>query len=533
MIAVDAEFAHDFGVIFALNFDVHIVNAKVFQNQRGENRVVDIDARRDDDGVVGGNADFFQRVDVGGVQTNRVGDDFRDFFDFFIISVDDKDVRVEFGEFLNQRITETTDANDGKRLLGQGDPFFQIASFILSQTMKKSILGDRNATFDFSKNVKSCIIVSIGRFAMNEYADLFQPQQKPNLTKEDQQRDPSFEYEERRRDLAHNKWIFLSYFLVYVVLIGAMGFYLASIYLSPNELLDQIQWVDQPAFEVTDVTNESGFLKVVFTGSIQNRNVETIEAFQMTISFTDDNDSKLYALVLTKEYFAPFEVWMIEEAFFVAIPPVDVDVLGNLYVSNLTNVLFSVAQGVLLIGIFFSMQWLHLKQQFRRLIQDWKRNLGYIVMGVALVYAAVFVGGLLLEAFGVYDTSQNEMAIQQMFQNDPLILSLLFFTLCIAAPITEEFVFRKAIFGFVEPKWGVAPAILISSLLFGSMHVLGGGDWIQIIPYALMGSAFGYMYHVSGRNVWVVIVMHFVNNFIVFLIYLPTFRDLLLTILHL
>lgn len=367
---------------------------------------------------------------------------------------------------------------------------------------------------------------------MNEYADLFQPQQKPNLTKEDQQRDPSLEYEERRKDLAHNKWTFLSYFLVYIVLIGAMGFYFASIYPSPSDTLNRIQWIDQPAFETTAEVDGSGNRKIFFTGSIQNQNVEMIESFQLSIQFTDDNDTIVYELLLTKEHFAPSEVWMIEEAFFVTIPPVDVDVLGNLYVSNLTNVLFSVAQGVLLIGIFFSMQWLHLKQQFRRLIQDWKRNLGYIVMGVALVYAAVFVGGLLLEAFGVYDTSQNEMAIQQMFQNDPLILSLLFFTLCIAAPITEEFVFRKAIFGFVEPKWGVAPAILISSLLFGSMHVLGGGDWIQIIPYALMGSAFGYMYHVSGRNVWVVIVMHFVNNFIVFLIYLPTFRDLLLTILH-
>lgn len=365
---------------------------------------------------------------------------------------------------------------------------------------------------------------------MNEYADLFQPQQKPNATKDEKDRDPSLEYEERRKDQNRNKWTFLSYFLVYIVLIGAMGFYFASIYLNPNEMLDQIQWVDQPAFVVTDEVDESGFRKVVFTGSIQNHNVETIEAFQMTISFTDDNDAKLYVLVLTKEQFVASEVWTVEESFFVAIPPSEFNVLGNLSVSNLTNVLFSVAQGVLLIAIFFAMQWLHVKQQFVRFIQDWKKNLGYIVIGVALVYAAVFVGGMLLEAFGVYDTSQNEMAIQQMFQNDPLVLWLLFFTLCIAAPITEEFVFRKAIFGFVEPKWGVAPAILISSLVFGSMHVLGGGDWIQIIPYALMGSAFGYIYHLSGRNLLVVIVMHFVNNFIVFLLYLPGLRDVLLSI---
>lgn len=530
MIDVDAEFADDFGVVFALNFDVHVVNAQVFQNQCGKNRVVDIDARSDDDGIVGGDADFFQSIDVGGIQTNRVGDDFRDFFDLFIIPVDDENVRIEFGEFFDQRITEAADANDGKRLLGQGYPFFQIASFILTQTVKKSILGDGNASFGFSLYAKSCIIEDIGRFAMNEYSDLFQPQQKPNITKDEPNRDPSLDYEERHKDQTHNKWTFLLYFLVYIVLIGAMGFYFASIYPNPNDSINQIQWIEQPAFVVTDEVDELGFRKVVFTGSIENQNPETIEAFQLSISFTDDNDTLLYEMMLTKEQFEPSEVWVIEESFFVAMPPSDVDVLGNLYVSNLTNVLFSVAQGVLLIGIFFSMQWLHVKRQFRRFIQDWKKNLGYIVIGVALVYAAVFVGGMLLQAFGVNDTSQNEMAIQQMFQNDPLVLWLLFFTLCIAAPITEEFVFRKAIFGFVEPKWGVAPAILISSLVFGSMHVLGGGDWIQIIPYALMGSAFGYIYHLSGRNLLVVIVMHFVNNFIVFLLYLPGLRDLLLSI---
>jgi hypothetical protein len=364
---------------------------------------------------------------------------------------------------------------------------------------------------------------------MNEYADLFHSDQNPDPKKKEDDRTPSEAYEATRRDQNHNKWAFLLYFLVYIVLIGAMGFYFASLYPNPDETLNRLEWVTDPSFFVQEPTEDSDVRSIVFRAALRSQNTDVIEAFQLFVTFTDANGDVLFETTLTKEYFQSLETWEIEETFFLDTTPEDVSVRGSLYVSSLTNVLFSAAQGILLIVIFFSMQWLTFKGQLRRFLENWKKNLGYIVFGIALVFAAVYVGGMLLEAFGVYDTSQNEMAIQQMFQDDPLILWLLFFTLCIAAPITEEIVFRKAIFGFVEPKWGVAPAILISSLVFGMMHVLGGGDWIQIIPYALMGMAFGYIYHLSGRNLWVVVLMHFANNFFVFLLYLPAVREFLLT----
>ncbi|MDP3129775.1 MAG: CPBP family intramembrane metalloprotease, partial [Bacillota bacterium] len=61
--------------------------------------------------------------------------------------------------------------------------------------------------------------------------------------------------------------------------------------------------------------------------------------------------------------------------------------------------------------------------------------------------------------------------------------------------------------------------ILISGLIFGLMHVATAGDLPQAIPYVMMGFVFGYAYWSSGRNIYVTMGVHFLNNFISFLIY--------------
>jgi len=362
---------------------------------------------------------------------------------------------------------------------------------------------------------------------MNEYADLFQQPRKPSADGRNDPRDPIEVYETNAKDRRSNKWAFLLYFLVYIVLIGAMGFYFASLYPDPQATLGNIATVSAPAFLDEGPAEGSTDRIVVFIAVLQNQNVDTVESLQLLLTFTDDAGEIVYETTLSKDNFLSQEVWEIELSFLLPAVPADVSVQGSLYVSTLTNVLFSAAQGVLLIALFFAMQWKGLAEQGKRFVRNWKKSLSYIAIGVALVYAAVYAGSFLLQLLGINETSQNEMAIQSMFQDDALTLWLLFFTLCVAAPITEEIVFRKAIFSFIEPKWGLAPAILVSSVVFGMMHVLGGGDWIQIIPYALMGTAFGYIYHASGKNIWVVIVMHFVNNFFVFVLYLPVVQELL------
>nr|MDA3932020.1 CPBP family intramembrane metalloprotease [Mycoplasmatota bacterium] len=60
---------------------------------------------------------------------------------------------------------------------------------------------------------------------------------------------------------------------------------------------------------------------------------------------------------------------------------------------------------------------------------------------------------------------------------------------------------------------------LISGLVFAFLHVASYGDFVQVIPYAFMGLAFSYIYFYSGRNLYVVIAIHMINNLIPYLLY--------------
>ena len=88
-----------------------------------------------------------------------------------------------------------------------------------------------------------------------------------------------------------------------------------------------------------------------------------------------------------------------------------------------------------------------------------------------------------------------------------------------APPIVEELTFRKALYGFFYRRLGPVVAIIASSLVFGLLHVASYGDFIQAIVYVPMGAVLGIFYYLSKRNVHVTIGIHFINNFISFLIY--------------
>ncbi|HIZ85279.1 MAG TPA: CPBP family intramembrane metalloprotease [Candidatus Coprenecus stercoravium] len=80
-------------------------------------------------------------------------------------------------------------------------------------------------------------------------------------------------------------------------------------------------------------------------------------------------------------------------------------------------------------------------------------------------------------------------------------------TVCAAAPVLEELLFRRIILrGLVRrmPEW---KAVAWSSLLFAVAHL---NPW-QAVPAFAMGCLFGWIYVRTGRW-WSVVLMHAVNN---------------------
>ncbi len=81
---------------------------------------------------------------------------------------------------------------------------------------------------------------------------------------------------------------------------------------------------------------------------------------------------------------------------------------------------------------------------------------------------------------------------------------------CVIGPVAEEIFFRGIIYGFLR-RWGIFPAIFLSSSLFVLAHQSGG--FPQIIGAVLFAAAYE-----AERNLMVPITIHIIGNITLFLL---------------
>ena len=82
--------------------------------------------------------------------------------------------------------------------------------------------------------------------------------------------------------------------------------------------------------------------------------------------------------------------------------------------------------------------------------------------------------------------------------------------LLVIAPISEEIALRGIVYTRVEKTTNAVIAIIVSSILFGLMHLMAGGI-VLVIGAALMALVFGYIFH-KFKSLWVCIIAHAVAN---------------------
>ena len=103
----------------------------------------------------------------------------------------------------------------------------------------------------------------------------------------------------------------------------------------------------------------------------------------------------------------------------------------------------------------------------------------------------------------------------EMFEGKQKYVGVFIISAC--AGIFEELIFRYYIFGRIEyVTESILLAIVVSSLLFGFIHILDGG-WKSVISTGLFGIFFAVIYVLTG-NLLVVIVIHTLWNFLSFTI---------------
>ena len=99
----------------------------------------------------------------------------------------------------------------------------------------------------------------------------------------------------------------------------------------------------------------------------------------------------------------------------------------------------------------------------------------------------------------------------------------------VIGPIVEELIFRKSmheIFRYFKlPSWAV---LLISSVLFGLIHVVSAKDFVQVFPYICMGLTLGWL-EIKTKNIFPSIFVHIFNNGVAaaMIFFLDIFSDII------
>lgn len=180
-------------------------------------------------------------------------------------------------------------------------------------------------------------------------------------------------------------------------------------------------------------------------------------------------------------------------------------------IGSIVNLFFYVTLFVLYIVLFLP-PW---KRTLRHFVTHLPKMTTSIVIGIISMLGTMFVMGYIYLILGVNEEPVNQVILEMqltgpMFDRISLVLFAVVF-----APFVEEMMFRLAGFQLLKripgiPMWGV---IVITSLLFGMIHVLGD-DIVQIVYYAGLGIVLGTVYYKSN-NIIVPIVVHMIFNIFV------------------
>lgn len=162
---------------------------------------------------------------------------------------------------------------------------------------------------------------------------------------------------------------------------------------------------------------------------------------------------------------------------------------------------FSFAVGT---AITLYLVWPEFKMESTRDAATGSGILKWAIGGLFMAYFAQYVAALIqIFVLGIDAGSENTMAIMEVARAAPIFILLP----AIFAPVLEEIIFRKIIFGSLYKRMNFFLAGLLSALIFGFIH----GEPQNILLYASMGYVFAYLY-VKTKRIIVPIIVHAAMN---------------------
>jgi membrane protease YdiL (CAAX protease family) len=180
---------------------------------------------------------------------------------------------------------------------------------------------------------------------------------------------------------------------------------------------------------------------------------------------------------------------------------------------NTISNLFYYGGMLLIFVVWFKKYW---TLQVQAVKDNLSSSISLIIGGFGAMIGVMIIAGLIMQALGITDTSQNQEQLNMILEGSLFDkVSLVVFAV-ILAPIVEELVFRKAVFGVLGNGKKVHPVlvIILSSLIFGLIHVLGD-DLLQITTYAMLGAVLGSLFYISKGKIIIPIAVHMAFNLFV------------------
>ncbi len=357
---------------------------------------------------------------------------------------------------------------------------------------------------------------------MSQYDDLFKDNDNDDIffPKKKDIPDPNLAFNEIHHEQRINRIILFTYVVVMLLISLVSIIYTSMKYPDLEAVSALITMVSEPDAYIQDSTNPEYEFEYILYGTLRNDNEFSLPRMWVQYEMYDLDGNLVISQYYDEKNIGTNGVFTYSESVFSDTELSDFEYTYGFDESSLFYIVLNLVQVSIVAFICLYVDKSNFKKDWKRTVVTPGQSIGLIVGGFVMVYVAMILSQLLLQyVFGVGTSSENENMIGSMFSENPLNLVLLFLLLCVFTPIVEELVFRKVIYNFFEKKLGVIAAIASSGIIFGLMHVVSYGDFIQAIPYVLMGSVFGYIYYIGKKNIYITIGVHFINNLLSYIIY--------------
>jgi len=147
------------------------------------------------------------------------------------------------------------------------------------------------------------------------------------------------------------------------------------------------------------------------------------------------------------------------------------------------------------------------------------RDIASALMGMVVYFGIFIVAVVVLDTFVHLDTTaEQDLGFKPGVGGAALLMAGI--SLVLLAPIAEELLFRGFFYGTLrERKVPIGTSILLTSLIFASLHLLGGSEgkllWLAMVDVFSLSLVLCYLRERNG-TIWASILLHMLKNGLTF-----------------